>query len=123
LEPSGEPLDVGRWLNISHVLYARESTRTRFTTTGRREGVEGNAHTHLEHVDVGPCGKDDAIDTENAENKVVRRDAVERLAKSLPRSGRWPASAVGVGVRVSRGGPMCGIEKVDGGGMEVPSDW
>jgi hypothetical protein len=79
----------------------------------------GNADTHVEHLDVGPCGKDDAVDTENAENEVVRRDAVKLLAKLLPRSGRWPVSMVVVGV--PRGGPVRGVEKV--GGMEVPSDW
>jgi hypothetical protein len=76
---------------------------------------EGRKDAHLEHLDVGPCGEDGAVDAENAEKEVVRRDAIEPLDPSLPRSGRSPA-------QVSAGAPhsasMRCAEKV--GCMEFP---
>lgn len=35
---------------------------------------------HLEHLDVGPCGEDEAVDAKNAEDDVVRGDGVEPSA-------------------------------------------
>lgn len=55
---------------------------------GAREGK-----AHLEYLDVRPCGKDDAVDAEDAKEDVVCWDFVESSAQSLPRSWGLPVSA------------------------------
>jgi hypothetical protein len=52
-----------------------------------------NESTHLEHLGVGPCDEDDAVDAKNAEDDVVRGDGVEPSAEPLERPWRLPVSA------------------------------
>ena len=63
--------------------------------------------THLEHQDVGPCGEDDAVDTEDAKEDVVRRDGVEPPGESPQRPWRLP-----VPVGMPRSTSMRGAEEI-----------
>lgn len=73
----------------------------------------------MEHLDVGPCGKDDTIDAENSEQDEVLGDVIEPCDES-PEPSWWSPVSVGVRGSSMRGAGKAGcVEFVDWQGVRA----
>jgi hypothetical protein len=67
----------------------------------------------VEHLDVGPCGEDDAVDAKDAEKEVVLGDGIEPSDKCAEASW-WSPVSVDVRGSSMRGAGKAGrVEFVD----------